>query len=81
MKIVYSKKFEQKYPTNPVENPDRVSLSAQELRGYEFMEPEPASLNDIVRIHGREHIEIVQRRGLYEAASLAVDGCLVCRVG
>ena len=77
MKIVYSKKFEQKYPTNPVENPDRVSLSAQELRNYEFKEPEPASLNDIARIHGREHIEIVRHRGLYEAASLAAGGAVL----
>ncbi|MDD1753976.1 MAG: histone deacetylase family protein [Methanotrichaceae archaeon] len=77
MKIVYSKKFEQKYPTNPIENPDRVSLPAQELQGYEFIEPGPANMNDIARIHGREHIEIVQHRGLYEAASLAAGGAVM----
>ena len=77
MKIVYSKKFEQKYPTNPVESPDRVSLPARELQEYEFIAPEAASLNDIALVHGQEHIEIVKHRGLFDAASLAAGGAIL----
>lgn len=76
MKIIYSRKFEDKYPTNPVENPDRVRLSAIELGDYEFAEPSYASLEDIRRVHGAEHVENVKRRGIFKAASLAAGGAI-----
>ena len=78
MKIVYSRKYEQRYPANPVENPDRVRLPAVELRklGYMFIEPEPCSLADISRVHGREHIDRVRESGHFEAASLAAGGAI-----
>ena len=78
MKIVYSKLYEAKYPTNPVENPDRVRLPAQELleAGYEFVEPSPASQEDIRKVHGLQHIEMVRSRGLYDASALAAGGAI-----
>ena len=78
MKIVYSKLYEAKYPTNPVENPDRVRLPAQELLepGYEFVEPSPASQEEIRKVHGQQHIELVRSRGLYDAAALAAGGAV-----
>lgn len=78
MKIVYSRKYEERYPANPVENPDRVRLPAVELRnaGYEFVEPEPCSLQDIGRVHGKEHIDRVRQSGHFEAASLAAGGAI-----
>ncbi len=65
-------------PTNPVENPDRVMLPALELKeaGYEFVEPNVASEKDVARVHGKEHIERVKNRGLYEAATLAAGGAI-----
>ena len=78
MKIIYSTKYEECYPTNPVENPDRVRIPAMELKeaGYEFVEPTAASDEDVARVHGREHIERVKQRGLYEAATLAAGGAI-----
>jgi acetoin utilization deacetylase AcuC-like enzyme len=78
MKIIYSLKYEECYPTNPVENPDRVRLPALEMKeaGYEFVEPTEASDRDVARVHGREHIEIVKRRGLYDVAKLAAGGAI-----
>lgn len=78
MKIVYSEKYSEKYPTNPVENLNRARLPAQELleAGYDFVEPSPASLEEIRRIHGLQHIEIVQARCLYNAAALAAGGAI-----
>lgn len=78
MLIVYSRKYEQRYPANPVENPDRVRLPAVELRklGYEFIEPRPCSLQDIGRVHGKEHIDRVRGSGHFEAASLAAGGAV-----
>jgi acetoin utilization deacetylase AcuC-like enzyme len=78
VKIVYSGGYEGRYPANPVENPDRARLPAETLRnaGYDFIEPKPCSLQDIVRVHGKEHIEHVRSAGLFEAASLAVGGAM-----
>ncbi len=76
--IVYSRKYEHRYPANPVENPDRVRLPAEELQkaGYESVEPEPCSLQDIDRVHGKEHIDRVKQSGHFEAASLAAGGAI-----
>jgi acetoin utilization deacetylase AcuC-like enzyme len=78
MKIIYSAKYEEFYPTNPVENPDRVRLPAIELKeaGYEFAEPIAAGYEDVARVHGREHIERVKHRGLYETAMSAAGGAI-----
>jgi acetoin utilization deacetylase AcuC-like enzyme len=76
MKVVYSKAFEKNYDTNPVECPDRVALAVTALKDYEFVEPCQAGLADISRIHGREHIERVMRRGLFEPARMAAGGAI-----
>ena len=78
MKIVYTKMLEAGYPANPVENSDRVHQPAELLLecGWQFIEPRPATLEDIARVHGREHIERVAQAGLYEAAALAAGGAV-----
>jgi acetoin utilization deacetylase AcuC-like enzyme len=78
MKIVYTDKLASRYPANPVESPDRVALPAKLLRecGYEFIEPQPASSEDIAGVHGREHMELVRKMGLYEPAALAAGGAI-----
>ncbi|MCX6676983.1 MAG: histone deacetylase family protein [Methanothrix sp.] len=78
MLIVYSRKYEQRYPANPVENPDRVRLPAVELQksGYTFIEPRPCSLQEIRKVHGREHIDRVKQCGHFETASLAAGGAV-----
>ena len=76
MKIVYSREMQARYPGNPVENPDRISLPASVLQEFEFIEPIPASLEDIARVHGPEHIERVKSNGLYDAAALAAGSAI-----
>ena len=78
MKIVYREDLAARYPANPVESPDRVAIPAQLLRedGYEFVDFKPASTEDIARVHGREHMELVKKMGLYEAAALAAGGAI-----
>ena len=78
MKIVYTDKLAARYPANPVESLDRVAVPAQLLRecGYELVDFEPASIEDISRVHGREHIELVRKMGLYEPAALAAGGAI-----
>lgn len=76
VKIVYCRAFTERYPTNPVESPDRVALPARVLHEYEFIEPFPAGQQDIARVHGPGHIKDVKDRGLYGAASLAAGGAI-----
>jgi len=76
VKIVYKRELEKRYPTNPVENPDRVSLPAAILDEYQFIKPIPADINDIDRVHGTEHIQRVKSSGLYDAAALAAGGAI-----
>jgi acetoin utilization deacetylase AcuC-like enzyme len=78
VKIIYSKRLEEKYSTNHVERPERVVLPALDLisDGYEFIEPFPASLQEISQVHGKEHIEQVKKKGFFEAASLAAGGAI-----
>ena len=78
MLIVYSRNYEEKYPANPVESPDRVRLPADELArsGYQFIEPKPCGLDAIRTVHGREHIDRVRMSGHFEAASLAAGGAI-----
>jgi acetoin utilization deacetylase AcuC-like enzyme len=81
MRIVYSKKFEERYHTNPVENPDRARLPALELEGREFVEPLPATLEDVSKVHSIEHIDMVRRRGMLDPALLAAGGaCLAAEL-
>lgn len=79
MKIIYSRRFEERYQTNPVENPDRVRIPALDLMksGYDFIEPRQAAEEDIRMVHSQEHVTNVRRRGLYEAASWAAGGAIV----
>src|SRR5512137_2284968 len=78
MKIVYTDNLGARYPANPVENPDRVILPAELLQecGYQFVEPHPALPEDIARVHGREHMELVNKMGQYEPAALAAGGAI-----
>jgi len=78
VKIVYSQKYENRYPANPVEGPDRVRLPSVELGklGYVFNDPKPASLAQISKVHGKEHIDRVILCGHFEAASLAAGGAI-----
>jgi len=78
VKIVYSKKFAAKYPTSPVESPDRVVMAAEKLveAGHKFVEALPACPEDIGRVHGPQHIKMVRQRGLYEPAALSAGGAI-----
>ena len=79
MRVVYSQGLEAKYTANPVENPDRVRLTALELgkAGYTFEGAKPASMKDILKIHGGEHVERVMARDVSDVARLAAGGAIM----
>jgi len=77
MKVVYHEKFREVYSNDPAASPGRIECILEELKNsYEFVEPEPASEEDLKLIHTEAHINYVKRIGVYEIAVLAVGGAL-----
>jgi len=73
MKVVYHEKFREVYSGDPAASPGRIECILEELKNsYEFVEPEPASEEDLKLIHTEAHINYVKRIGVYEIAVLAL---------
>ena len=78
MKIVYHPRYLEVYSSDPAAAPGRMESIVEELRraGFEFVEPEPASEEDILLVHTERHLEYVRSLRLYENALLAVGGAV-----
>ncbi|UCC58518.1 MAG: histone deacetylase [Candidatus Bathyarchaeum sp.] len=61
MKIIFSEKcLEYSWPGH-IERPERVRKALELLRGqYEFLEPKPASQEDLLRVHTREYVDLIK---------------------
>jgi len=61
MKIVFSEKcLEYNWPGH-IERPERVRKALQFLRGqYEFLEPKPASQQDLLTVHSKEYVDWIK---------------------
>ncbi len=88
MKIIFSKKCLE-YSDWHIESPERVRKAYEILKskGYEFIEPEPASEEDILKVHTKEHLERIKNgdfydpdtpayENIYEYARLAAGGAI-----
>jgi len=82
MKIVFHKKYyNSSYSMDPAAAPGRLEgiidiLSKNE--DYEFIEPIPATKNDILRAHTERHLSYIKRDHLlFELASLAAGGAIL----
>jgi acetoin utilization deacetylase AcuC-like enzyme len=83
MKIIFHEKyFSSDYAHDPAAAPGRLDGIVQVLSGkedrYEFIRPEPASEEDILRAHGAAHVRQVKNDfHLYELALLAAGGAIL----
>jgi len=61
MKIVFSEKcLEYRWPGH-IERPERIIQAIELLHiEYEFLEPAPASKEDILRVHSKEYVEFIK---------------------
>ncbi len=88
-KIVFSEKCLE-YGSWHIESPARVKRAYEILkeRGYEFVEPEPASEEDLLRVHDAEYLELLKRGAvedpdtpayekIYEYARLSAGGAIL----
>ena len=78
MKIVYDERYREVYSSDPAAMPGRMESICEELRGgFEFVELEPATEEDLRLIHEENHISSVKRNApVYEVAVLAVGGAI-----
>lgn len=77
MKVVYHEDYNMVYTSDPAASAGRIQAVKRVLEGkVTFVEPAPAALDDILRLHTPEHVEYVKRQGLYEIAALAAGGAV-----
>jgi len=78
LKVVYHEKYRTVYSPDPASASGRMENIYKELQGrFEFVEPEPASEEDLMLVHGESHINYVKRHELlYEIAILAAGGAI-----
>ena len=78
MKVVYHDLYHRVYTSDPAAAAGRIRAVQQALEGkVTFVEPEPASREEILRLHTVEHVHSVEREGLYEIAALAAGGAVM----
>ena len=77
MKVVYSQEYKQVYSSDPASSPGRIEAIEFALAGkVSYIEPQPASEEDIGLIHTPLHIAEVRREGVYDIAALAAGGAI-----
>jgi acetoin utilization deacetylase AcuC-like enzyme len=60
MKMIFSEKcLEYNWPGH-IERPERVRKALELLRQYEFVEPTPASQQDLLTVHSREYVDRIK---------------------
>lgn len=77
MKIVFHPKFYNVYTSDPAAEAGRMESIVRDLRDFEFVEPEPATKEDVLLVHTPEHYAYVKSEvQIYEVAILAVGGAI-----
>jgi len=83
MKVVYHESFCQCYADDATAVEGRIeSILTAIGNRFEFVQAEPASEEQILRVHTPEMIERAKRKGLYPIAALAAGGAITAaRIG
>lgn len=77
MKIVFHEKYKQVYTYDPASKAGRIENILEALKGYEFIQPEPADEDDLLLVHTKSLIDSVKSDELvFEVANLAAGGAI-----
>ena len=77
MKVVYSEEYKQVYSYDPAASPGRIESIEFVLAGkVDYIEPQPASEEDIAAVHTPRHVAEIRREGVYDIAALAAGGAI-----
>ncbi|MFN3384282.1 MAG: histone deacetylase family protein [Archaeoglobaceae archaeon] len=78
MKIVFHPDFYKVYASDPAAEAGRMEAIVQELKDYEFVQPEKATKEDILLVHTKAHYEFVKsEEEVFDVAMLAVGGAIL----
>lgn len=79
MKVIFHPRFYEVYTSDPAAASGRMESMVKTLeKEFEFMEPEPASVRDLERVHGKNHIQFVREDSqIYEVGLLAAGGAIL----
>lgn len=77
MRIFFHKKFYDVYENDPAAASGRMESVIRDLGEFDFIEPEPASIDEIRLCHTDDHINYVRKRNVvFEMALLAAGGAI-----
>ena len=77
MKVVFHEKYKQVYSHDPASKAGRIESIVETLNDYEFIQPEPATEEDLLLVHTQSLINSVKRdKDIFEVASLAAGGAI-----
>ncbi|MEM0240386.1 MAG: hypothetical protein QXP29_02850 [Candidatus Nezhaarchaeales archaeon] len=78
VKVVFDERFYNVYSSDPAATPGRMESIVNEIKGrFEFVSCSPASEDDVLLIHSRDHVERVKRlEQVYSMALLAAGGAI-----
>jgi acetoin utilization deacetylase AcuC-like enzyme len=75
MKIVYDKKYEEVYTSDPAAEAGRIECIIKEIKdSYKIVKPQEANEDDLALVHSIRHINEIKRYNFYKIALLAVGG-------
>jgi len=79
MKVIFHPRFYEVYTSDPAAAAGRMEPMVKALeKEFEFIEPEAASERDLVRVHGKNHIQSVKGEPqVYEVGILAAGGAIL----
>jgi acetoin utilization deacetylase AcuC-like enzyme len=77
MKIVFHERYKQVYAYDPAAKAERIENIVETLKGYEFVSPQPAAVQDLLLVHTQSLIDSVKRdNAVFELACLAAGGAI-----
>lgn len=78
LKVVYHKMYNIVYASDPAAKAGRIESIYNVISPhFEFMEPKPATDEDILRAHSERHVDSIKSdKRLYEVAALAAGGAI-----
>lgn len=75
--MVYHKRYNEVYSSDPAAKAGRIESVYKELYGhFGFVQPVPADEEDLRLVHTQSHVDSIKRRELYYNALLAVGGAI-----
>lgn len=77
MKVVYHERFTEVYTDDPAAAPGRMESIYDKLAGhFEFVRPEPATVEDLKLVHSDPHIKSIRQMGVNFGEIWVKFGCL-----